>query len=92
MPLGHVHPLGTEGTLPQSPPQAEKLVSGYCTLKKGQWKMFVESVVKKVYSQKRSTKIALGTGGTLSTMHLLVLVPLDNFLNIPLARYGKNME
>ena len=43
--------------------------------KKGQRKIFMESVPKKGQLQKRSTKIALGTRGALSAVHPLGLVP-----------------
>ena len=43
--------------------------------KKCQRKILMESVPKKVNSQKRSTKIALGNGGALSTVRPLGLAP-----------------
>ena len=57
------------------PPRMEKLVSGYCALKKVKRKIFMENVPKKYQLPKKSTKIALGTGGVLSTVRPLGLVP-----------------
>ena len=54
------------------PPRMEKLVFGYCALKKANGKI-VE--VKKVKSQKRSTKIALGMVGALLTVRPLGVAP-----------------
>ena len=80
---GHwdMSPLGAEGALlPWSPPRMEKLVSGYCALKKVNGKFSWTVFLRKANSRKRSTKIALGTGGALSTVRALGLVaPLTIF-------------
>ena len=68
-------PFGTEGALlPGSASWMEKLVSGYCTLKRSTTQIFIEGFFprkgKKIIEgvpQKRLTKIALGAGGALST-------------------------
>ena len=62
-------PLGSEGALlPRPLHRIEKLVSGYCALKKVNGIFFMESFPKKmVNSPKRSTKIALGVGTLLYT-------------------------
>ena len=53
--------------------------------KKCQRKIFMAGVPKKkINSQKRSTKIALGTGGALWTVRPLGVAPLDDFQNTPL--------
>ena len=69
-------PLGAEGALlPWSPLRMEKLVSGYCALKKFIGKFSRTVFLKKVNSKKRSTKIALMNGGALSTVRPLGVDP-----------------
>ena len=78
--LGHVSPLCRRRRLP-TPPAAPDEEASFWLLrpKKGQGKIFLESVHKKVSSQKGSTKIALDTGGALSTVRPLGLTPLTIF-------------
>ena len=74
--MGHVPPpFGAEDALlPRPPPGMEKLVSGYCAIEKGRRKIWVESIPEKGQLPKK-VKIALGTGGALSTVHPLGIVP-----------------
>ena len=91
--MGHVPPWCRRR--PPTPVYAldEEASFGYCVLKKV-IKNFHRRLLQKMFMEgfQRSTKIALGTGGALSPVRPLCnnvrplgVVPLDDFLDTPLA-------